>query len=65
VVWAKPMSAQKIAMVKTKDAHDKKVLIDRSNAAKQSNANSLPAAGKSELSIASLLFEPLRRWWGQ
>ena len=65
VVWAKPVSAQQIAMVKAKDAHDNKVLINRSKATKPLSTTRALAAGYSAPSIASLLFESLRRWRGK
>ncbi|HYW58502.1 MAG TPA: DUF6527 family protein [Polaromonas sp.] len=64
VVWAKPMTAQQIAMVKAKDAHAKKVLIDRSNATKTSaKIESLVASGLTSLAGEGL-FIRVRRWLG-
>lgn len=64
VVWAKPMSAQQIAMVKVKDAHAKKALIDRSNATKTSKKNeSRVASGFTPIKETGL-FTSVRRWLG-
>lgn len=64
MVWAKPMSAQQIAMVKAKDAHDKKALIDRSNATKTSkNTVSGMASGFTSFEGKGLIVR-VRRWLG-
>ncbi|WP_324889408.1 hypothetical protein [Polaromonas sp.] len=58
------MTAQQIAMVKAKDAHAKKVLIDRSNATKTSaKIESLVASGLTSLAGEGL-FIRVRRWLG-
>jgi hypothetical protein len=64
VVWAKPMSASQIAMVKANDANDKKAMIDRSNAAKLSPNTRARATLNSLPSKANGLFAVVRRWLG-
>lgn len=64
VVWAKPMSDQQIAIVKAKDARDKKAFIDRSNVAKASkNIESRVISGFTSLEVKAL-FARVRRWLG-
>lgn len=64
VVWAKPMSAQQIAMVKAKDSRDRKAFIDRSNATKTSNnIESRVASGFTSFD-GNGLFARVRRWLG-
>jgi len=58
------MSAQQIAMVKAKDAHDKKALIDRSNAAKLPRTNKPRAASNPMPIQAKGLVAQIRRWLG-
>jgi hypothetical protein len=58
------MSAQQIAMVKAKDSHDKKVLIDRSNAAKLTGTIKPRAAGNLMPIEANGLYAQVRRWLG-
>lgn len=64
VICAKPMSAQQIAMVKAKDARDKKALIDRSNAAKLPEATKPRPDSNSMLTEAIGMYAQVRRWLG-
>ena len=64
VVWAKPMSAQQIAMVKAKDARDKKALIDRGNASKMSKNIESRVASRFTPFKETDLFTSVRRWLG-
>lgn len=64
VVWAKPMSAQQIAMVKAKDAHAKKALIDRSNATKTAKNNEIQVVSGFTSDAGKGLFALVRRWMG-
>lgn len=58
------MSANQIAKVKAKDAHDKKALIDRSNATKTAKNNEIQAVSGFTSNAGKGLFALVRRWMG-
>lgn len=64
VIWAKTMSAHKIAEVKARDAKDQKTYITRCNQAKSfEKPLQTPIPVKLANSWLLLLREAIRRWW--
>lgn len=64
VVWAKPMSAQQIAVVKAKDSRDQKAFMGRRNATKMSINIEPRAASGFKPFEGKGLFAHVRRWLG-